>query len=191
MQTSNTTASPTASSANAKRLLNRSRKNSEMPDPASVGGDKVSTGKNSDNEGKSSTLLGQFHHLPHYYQLYEVVKGVFSNYKVWMLPSFGVALKALDRGKLSFPSSNWTVVHLLAWSFNCTLLLSDVHIISIHVTNCITFLGKPKISWWWKVRQISKDHANGICNVAGNCHVRWHRKGKQSHTDACMLKLWN
>ncbi|XP_028391517.1 LOW QUALITY PROTEIN: huntingtin-like [Dendronephthya gigantea] len=81
------TSNPTSTAPNipgSKRLLNRSRRNTET-DAAGVGGEKGSTGKGSDSEGKSSTtgtLLGQFHHLPHYHQLYEVIKGVFSNYKV-------------------------------------------------------------------------------------------------------------
>lgn len=82
--TSNTT-STAPNIPGSKKLLNRSRRNTET-DGAGVGGEKgSSTGKGSDGEGKSSTtgaLLGQFHHLPHYHQLYEVVKGVFSNYKV-------------------------------------------------------------------------------------------------------------
>jgi hypothetical protein len=80
--TSNT-ASITTNVASPKKLLNRSRRNTEASETANVGGEKGSTGKSSENEGKSNTPLGQFHHLPHYYQLYEVVKGVFSNYKVW------------------------------------------------------------------------------------------------------------
>lgn len=77
-------ASTVASVASPKKLLNRSRRSTEVG-TAGVGGDKGSAGKNSESEGKSSTsgsLIGQFHHLPHYCQLYEVVKGVFSNYKV-------------------------------------------------------------------------------------------------------------
>jgi hypothetical protein len=82
--TSNTAANTTNISS-PKKLLNRSRRNTDVSEGANVGGDKGSTGKSSENEGKSSTSgasLGQFHHLPHYYQLYEIVKGVFSNYKV-------------------------------------------------------------------------------------------------------------
>ncbi len=85
--TSNT-ASITTNVASPKKLLNRSRRNTEASETANVGGDKGTTGKSSENEGKSSTPgtpLGQFHHLPHYYQLYEIVKGVFSNYKVRMV----------------------------------------------------------------------------------------------------------
>lgn len=71
--------------ASPKKLLNRSRRNTEVVETANVGGDKVQPGKSSESEGKTSppgTPVGQFHHLPHYYRLYEIVKGAFGNYKV-------------------------------------------------------------------------------------------------------------
>ena len=71
--------------ASPKKLLNRSRRNTEVAESAIVGSDKGSTGKSGESEGKTGppgTRVGQFHHLPHYYRLYEIVKGAFSNYKV-------------------------------------------------------------------------------------------------------------
>lgn len=82
--TSNTV-STTVNVSSPKKLLNRSRRNTEVTETANVGSDKGSTGKSSESEGKTSppgTPVGQFHHLPHYYRLYEIVKGAFSNYKV-------------------------------------------------------------------------------------------------------------
>lgn len=72
--------------ASPKKLLNRSRKNTES-ESSKVGGEKTSTSKSqNETDGKSSTTsgvpIGQFHQLPHYYKLYEVIKGTFSNYKV-------------------------------------------------------------------------------------------------------------
>ena len=88
------TASATVNVASSKKLLNRSRRNTEVADTANVGGDKGQTGKSSESEGKTSppgTPVGQFHHLPHYYRLYEIVKGAFGNYKVRLnISSFAV-----------------------------------------------------------------------------------------------------
>lgn len=86
VQTLTTSSSPSTSVSSPKRLINRSRRNTEgSADAVNISVEKGSTGKTGENEGKlsaSGVFLGQFHHLPHYHRLYETVKGVFSNYKV-------------------------------------------------------------------------------------------------------------
>ncbi|XP_046850180.1 huntingtin-like isoform X3 [Xenia sp. Carnegie-2017] len=86
VQTLTTSSSPSTNVSSPKRLINRSRRNTEgSADAVNISVEKGSTGKTGENEGKlsaSGVFLGQFHHLPHYHRLYETVKGVFSNYKV-------------------------------------------------------------------------------------------------------------
>lgn len=64
----------------------RSRKNTDADSPNTSGEKGSLTKGHSEAEGKSGgtsgAMVGQFHQLPHYYKLYEVIKGAFSNYKV-------------------------------------------------------------------------------------------------------------